>query len=244
VAFVPEVSERAPHATALWQIRARGSWHPRDVWSAAFSHATPSEIIAAVTAELDTAVTTDRGRELYIDRGIADDEDIIAVWETFRAANWHVTPAGFLAHAVSPDELVCVAYRDPRRVGRDDAWLATVGDPGGGRGHLWQAWFHSATPTRILRAFATAMTDPTPVTRDSDTLPASCRSFATPLHPPVTAPEHPAVPTPLDIARRQQLRASALHSVSVPRWSTSTTTHHQRPPAPAAAVGPATGPHR
>ncbi|WUH90338.1 DUF317 domain-containing protein [Streptomyces sp. NBC_00433] len=240
VAFVPEVSELMPDATALWQLRARDGWPLRDVWSAAFSDHTPPEILAAITAELDAAVTIDRGRELFLDRGIADDEDVAAVWETFRAANWHVTPAGFLAHAISPDELVCVAYRDPRRVGRGDAWRAVVADPGGGRRPLWEASFHSATPTRILRAFATAMTDPGPVSRDADLLTASCRPYATPIHPPASVPERPAVPTPLEVARRQRHQATAPRTVSVPRWSTSTATRQlPSPPPAAAAAGPA-----
>ncbi|WP_433892616.1 DUF317 domain-containing protein [Streptomyces sp. CA-111067] len=238
VAFVPETSELMPDATALWQIRAREDWPPRDVWSASFTDDTPPEIIAAITAELDTALTTDRGRELYLDRGIADDEDIAAVWETFRAANWNVTPAGFLAHAVSPDELAVVAYRDPRRVGRGDAWRAVVGDPGGGRRPLWEASFHSATPAWVLRVFAAAMTDPAPISRNGASLAVSCRSYAAPLHPPVPVPERPAVPTPLEVARRQQRQATPPRTVSVPRWSTSTATHQLPPPPspPAVAV--------
>lgn len=234
VAFVPEASELIPDATALWQIRARDGWPPREVWSAAFTDDTPPEIIAAVTAELDAAVTSDHGRELYIDRGIAHDEDPAAVWNTFQAANWQVTGSGFLARALSPDELVRVAYRDPRRVGRDEAWLATVHDPGGGRRPLWKAVFHSATPTPVVRAFAAALTDPAPVSREAEALTAACRPYATPLHPPTPAPQRAAVPTPRELAQRLRNRSPALQAVSVPRWSTSTTTRTITPAQPTA----------
>ncbi|WP_225847255.1 DUF317 domain-containing protein [Streptomyces sp. HPF1205] len=235
VAFVPEASELMPDATALWQIRARDGWPPREVWSAAFTDDTPPEIIAAVTAELDATVTADHGRERYIDRGITHDEDPAQVWEVFRAAKWQVTASGFLAHAQSSDELVRVAYRDPRRVGRDEAWLATVRDPGGARRPLWEAWFHSATPTRVVRAFAAALTDPAPVSREAESLTASCRPYATPLHPPAPVPQPAAVPTPLELAHRLRNRATALQAVSVPRWFTGTTTR-TIPPAPLATV--------
>lgn len=64
----------------------------------------------------------------------------------------------------------------------------------------------------------------------------ACRSYATPLHPSAPAPERPPVPTPLEVARRQQGRAPALRAVSVPRWSTSTTTQQLPPPPPAVAA--------
>lgn len=234
VAFVPESSELMPDTTALWQIRTRDGWPPREVWSAAFTDFTPPEIIAAVTAELDAAITTDQGQELYIDRGIAHDEDPARVWEVFRAASWKTAGSGFVARAESPDELVRVAYRDPRLVGRDQAWLATVSDPSDGIRPLWEAWFHSATPTRVVRAFAAALTDPTPISRDAHTLAVSCRPYTTPLHPPTPVPQPTAVPTPRELARRLRNRAPALRAVSVPRWSTSTTTHSLPPARPEA----------
>ncbi len=64
----------------------------------------------------------------------------------------------------------------------------------------------------------------------------ACRRNATLLRPPVSVPERPAVPTPLEVARRQQRRAPALRAVSVPRWSTSTATRHLPPPAPPVAA--------
>ncbi|MEC3997184.1 DUF317 domain-containing protein [Actinacidiphila sp. DG2A-62] len=235
IAFVPEVSELMPDATALWQIRAREGWPPRDVWSAALTDDTPPEIIAAITAALDAAVSNEPGRELYTDRGISHDADPAAVWEIFREAHWRVTAAGFLAHAESPDELVQVAYRNPRSVGRDRAWLATIADPEGNR-PLWEAWLHSATPTFVLRAFATALTDPTPIPRDVDMLAPSCRPYATPLLPAPPAVQT-AVPTPLELARRQPRRPSAPHARSIPRWSTSTRPASPMPTPTSASLG-------
>jgi hypothetical protein len=234
VAFVPEVSELMPDATDLWQIRAREGWPPRDVWSASFSDETPPEIIAGVTAELDAAISADAGRELYLDRGIAVDDDPASVWRTFETAGWDVTPSGFTARAVSPDGLVHLAYHDPRKVGRTAAWGAVIEEPDGG--WLWEARFHSATPTRVIRAFAAALTDPTPVSREATMVPAACRDYA--AFPRRQGAVAPAVPTPLEVFRHRRPRPASLGAVSIPRWSTTTRRQGQGSALPQPAAAP------
>ncbi|MGY4968364.1 DUF317 domain-containing protein [Streptomyces nigrescens] len=231
VAFIPEVSELIPDATALWQIRARNGHGEPSTWTAAFTDETPPEIIAGLTAALDADVThSGWGTDPYLTRD--DHPDV--VWNVMREAGWQVTADGLHVKATSPDRLASLAYRPPstfggRGVVRDEAWRATVRATPDARRTLWEADFHSATPAHLIAAFATALTNPDPLTRESATVPRSCRTYARPLHAPT-----PPTPTPLDVRRAHAARPRSVSTApSLLRWSTATRT----PSAAASTAG-------
>ncbi|MEH0507253.1 DUF317 domain-containing protein [Streptomyces scabiei] len=241
IAYVPEASELMPDATALWQIRCRTDLHAPPTWTAAFTDETPPEIVAAVTAALDADVTAGRWNdEPYRER----DDHPEMVWEVLRAARWQITVDGWHITATSPDRLARLEYRPPssfggHKVARDEAWRARILAAPDARRALWEADFHSATPAHLVAAFATALADPAPVSRERACVPRECHAHLRPLKPDASAaPRAVAAPTPRDLARARAARSPALPTASVPRWSTTT-----RPPAVAApAVTP--GPRR
>ncbi|MFJ9900701.1 DUF317 domain-containing protein [Streptomyces sp. NPDC091280] len=115
-------------------------------WYASFGARTPVEFIAAVTDALtdpaaDTAATPDP-------------------YDALVQAHW--TPTGTCKGLVSPDGTAFLQRSDDA-----SPWFATV--MVNGSRVVWQAHFGEHTPTRLMAAFATAMTDPTPVARILDT---------------------------------------------------------------------------
>ncbi|MGW2404080.1 DUF317 domain-containing protein [Streptomyces sp. NPDC001739] len=237
VAFIPEESEILPDSTALWQVRARTALYRQPVWTAAFTDETPPEIVAGLTAALDADVTNNtRERDRYLTRNDHPD----AVWEVMRTAGWHMAVDGLRVTATSPDGLASLTYRPPSTYGRhpvprSEAWRATVYPSADARRSLWEADFHSAAPAHLVVSFATALTNPAPLTRESATIPSQCRAYARPLHEP-SANRAPVAPTPLDIRRVHAARARSVRtSDSTLRWSTTS----QMRPAPASApAGP------
>ncbi|MGX1759881.1 DUF317 domain-containing protein [Streptomyces lydicus] len=232
VAFVPEESEILPDGSALWQVHARTGMFQAPLWTAAFTDETPPEIIAGLTAALDADVSDGSwGRHPYLTRN--DHPDV--VWDVMRTADWQVTVDGLRVKATSPDGLASFAYRPsslygPRPVPRGEAWRATVYTSPDARRPLWEADFHSATPAHLVASFATALTNPAPLTRESVMLPEECRAHARPLHEPITERASVA-PTPLDIRRVQAARTRSIRtSDSTLRWSTTSQN-------PAAAAG-------
>ncbi|MFB7270736.1 DUF317 domain-containing protein [Streptomyces sp. NPDC056244] len=232
VAYLPEVSELMPDATALWQIRARTDHTTSPLWTAAFTDETPPEIVAAVTTQLNADVSASTAKAAaHLQRNDHPD----TVWDVLRAADWRISVAGWHVEAHSPDTLVSLAYRPPvrtdgRGVPRDEAWRATIVATPGARRALWEADFHSATPAHVVAAFARGLVDPAPLSREQDTVPDACRSHARPVTAP--EPERSASirhrPTPLDVARARLVRPPAV-TTSVPRWSTSTLPGAQLP---------------
>ncbi|MDT0268573.1 DUF317 domain-containing protein [Streptomyces sp. DSM 44915] len=146
--------------TRAWHLDARAcSGAPwGGPWSAHFTSDTPTELVAAVTNALrhDACHDASAGTE-HTD-----------IWQTLRAARWHLAQPGRAQRALSPDGLVEIEYpADGALVPPRDAWRITTSRPQDLSNPLWTAAFHEATPTALLRAFTQALTTHRPVTRHS-----------------------------------------------------------------------------
>ncbi|MFJ5726053.1 DUF317 domain-containing protein [Streptomyces sp. NPDC093149] len=107
-----------------------------------------------------------------------------------------------------------------------------------GRTRGWSRWYATAsthTPTELVTAITSAVSDPAPLLRWQQQMSGTLRRHA--QLTPVTPPRPPA-PTPLDVVRRNaERRPPSLGTVSVPRWSTST---QPATPAPTTPVSRST----
>lgn len=182
IAVVPYPSKLVPHATALWQIRARKGLDGPWLWTAAFSDDTPPELIAALAGAVNEDLAEGHeGRQ----RCLYGNDRPHAVWDILHEAGWYVSADGWHHEATSPDGLVHFCYRSPGARGRrplacGEAWrIAVLPTPGATR-PLWEADFHSATPAHLIAAFTEALVDPRPLTRQTDTVPHAARAFTRP----------------------------------------------------------------
>ncbi|MEF9902116.1 DUF317 domain-containing protein [Streptomyces sp. P9-A2] len=130
---------------ARWRLRAE----PTDTdpgWYAEFGELVPAEVLSAVTDALVTPSTVDPRDPL-----VAAD-----------AAGWLIDARG----AASSPDAACRVERRPERHATV-SWHVEAHEPGHGfRGlQLWHAWFDTQTPTRLVKAFVTALADPAPLQR-------------------------------------------------------------------------------
>ncbi|WP_433888530.1 DUF317 domain-containing protein [Streptomyces sp. CA-111067] len=187
----------------LWKIGAAEDAVSAPRWTATFNHVTPAEIVAGLTTALEhdySEATQSEGRflaggSLYWADGIQPLID----------AGWSPGAAEYgTVEVLSPDRQAG-AFIDNRHSSSDEAVTLWAGPPGWGT--RAEAVFSSRTPSHLIAATATTMTDPAPVIREGHAISRSMehRVTLTPLHPPT--PAAPRAPTPLDVRRTQAARA-------------------------------------
>ncbi len=187
VAFLPEASDVLFDATTVWQIRGRAAPGQKWLWTAALTEGTPPEFIGAVAKAIDRDLASgEQGQQRVLVGG--DDNHPDLIWNRLREADWYITASGWHVHGTSPDGLARISYRPAgikRRIPSDQAWRVTVSRDGHVMHALWEADFHNAVPVHLIVAFADALTDPAPLTRNSRDIPESSHAFATPrINPP------------------------------------------------------------
>lgn len=158
--LMPRVLLSSPDQKALLRLDPdpEGQWWTlhhapspgQPAWYASFGGHTPVELIAAVT---DTLTDPDPAAKAPSDP-----------YEPLRQAAW--TPSAGAPGFVSPDGTAYV-----QRLGSEEepgAWFITSTLIQGNR-RVWQARFGERTPTHLVAAFTTALTDPSPVLRTAGT---------------------------------------------------------------------------
>lgn len=224
IGFMPEGDD-----DALWKIAAYQHQFARPQWAAAFSSDAPTELVTALTAALVDSYQKDGDSFLWGGLGRADDPH--PVLAPLADADWAVTDDWWRREMTAPDGLAGAWYRrgaldpDAELTSNDTRWGLWGGPPRVG----WYAVFSTHTPATLISAVANAVVDPEPALRWSGGL-----SLMTRAHARIT-PVRPPTPTPRDIARTHARSAPALRTVSVPRWST-TSTPSARLPGPARAA--------
>jgi len=150
----------------LWMINtARGPMHPSHWW-ASFSAGTPSEIVAALTAQLSLDLAGGRQQAVL---GTADSELVLS---PLRNAGWIESPSNVSTDAaprlVSPDGLAAVerSIGIPKlgEVGHGarSEWRLTGGVPDAS----WSATFTAEVPSHLLAIVARRIASASPVFRD------------------------------------------------------------------------------
>ncbi|GAA4947636.1 DUF317 domain-containing protein [Yinghuangia aomiensis] len=224
-AFLPEGDD-----LGLWQVVVAAGSMPMHLplWKAVFDDGIPAEAVAAFTTALaaDLAAEHDgpEGRPfLYAPFGATPG------WYPLGEAGWHSTADTHQAQFRSPDgqaELVCnrgaLTYAGEMGAG-PYAWELNVGS-----GRIVEtATFTSGTPTHLIAAFTSALTNPTPVIRNRASLARRHLAHLTvrPVEPAAALPAPP---------RRGPAAAVALPPGRFP----TPTSGPPLPPAPAATPAP------
>lgn len=195
--------------SAWWRLRAE----PTDTepgWYAEFGERVPAEVLAGFTDAL-----------------IAPPPHQHDPWQPVTSASWHRDPDG-TAH--SPDSMCRIELRPLSEFSARPSWHVDTrqqgyGHPDGPR--IWHAYFDSSTPTHLVTAFVTALTDTAPLQRAmyEHTVHYSAVHEPSPLTPQQVVDAHT---TRLD-ALRAQARAAR-------RRQRPTTA---KPPAPTSTARPA-----
>ncbi|MCM1967982.1 DUF317 domain-containing protein [Streptomyces sp. G1] len=206
--------------STLWKITAHTDPFGSPRWLATFDDNTPTELVTAFTTALaenyrNTPDVALRG-EASNSRG----------FQPLGDAGWKAEHGPRLSIATSPDGLAEVTYfsgllnHEEEVNGYKERWTAAGGHEG--YDSRWTASFSTHTPTHLIAATMTALTDPTPVERNERHIPQRNRGAAriTPVNPPV--------PSPLDVRQTAAARARSV----IPRPIT-------RPLAPVAGAGAA-----
>ncbi|WP_329025817.1 DUF317 domain-containing protein [Streptomyces sp. NBC_00690] len=221
IGYLPEDDD-----DALWKIAAYQHQFARPQWAAAFSSDAPTELVAAFTTAL--VHSYQQNDDSFLRGGIGQYSDPQPVLAPLADADWAVTNERWPQEMTAPDGLAGAWHQrgsldpDAELTSNATRWGLWGGPPRVG----WYAVFSTHTPTAFITTTATALVDPEPVLRWSGAL-----SLMTRAHAQIT-PVRPPAPTPRDLARIYQRKPPALHTVSVPRWST-TSTPSARLPGPA-----------
>ncbi|GAA2254703.1 DUF317 domain-containing protein [Streptomyces amakusaensis] len=211
IGYLPEGDD-----DALWKIAAYQSPFEAPRWAAAFSSDCPTEFVTAFTSAL-VPLHEPEGNA-FLTGGIGPRlHPVFPVLKPLLDAGWKLPQTWRHPELRSPDGLAG-AWFD--RSSLDPAGELTSnhtrwGMWGGSSYGRWYAVFSTGTPTRLITATAAAVADPTPVLRWPGELSRMTRARAT------ITPVRPPAPTPLEMARARR-PVSALRTITVPRWSTST----------------------
>ncbi|MER5215359.1 DUF317 domain-containing protein [Streptomyces sp. NPDC002838] len=133
--------------SAWWRLRAEAT-DTEPSWYAEFGELVPAEILAGVT---DTLIAP-------------PPQEQPDPWQAVISAGWLLGPPG---KAHSPDAM---CHIELRLLDHHDTWSWHIETREEGHGHpvgprIWHAWFDSRTPSHLVTAFVTALTDTGPLQR-------------------------------------------------------------------------------
>ncbi|MFJ7096778.1 DUF317 domain-containing protein [Streptomyces mirabilis] len=190
----------------LWKITAAEDAVSAPRWTATFNHVTPAEIVAGLTTALahDYAEADGNGRflanpSLYWADAVRPLTD--AGWARDGAAERGTV------EIIAPDGQAGVLIDNRLSDWDDETVTLWAGPPGSGT--RAEAVFTARTPSHLIAATATAMTDPAPVIRERHQVDRKVEHLVTVTHVGPPAPQNSRAPTPLDV--RRTAVAQAIH---------------------------------
>jgi hypothetical protein len=133
--------------SAWWRLRAEPT-EAEPGWYAEFGELVPAEVLGSVT---DTLVSPPPRKQPDL-------------WDVLASAGW-LPDAQNAAH--SPDAM-CHLEQRPADGHRSPFWHIETYEPGHGTPigrRIWHAWFDGRTPSHLVTAFVTALTDTDPLQR-------------------------------------------------------------------------------
>ncbi|MFR9723973.1 DUF317 domain-containing protein [Streptomyces sp. MS19] len=201
--FVPEGED-----DALWRITAYIDPYGTPAWAASFSEGMPTEIVTAFTSMLAQSIRAPESVAVGAGRFTALQPLLDRGWT-------HQAPADGMVHLAAPDKQAQLTFaKGPLQfadelLGRRPRWHLW-GGPKTGPGQ-WYAEATTGTPTPLLTALTTSLSDPEPLLRWRAELLPGLRQYARPLRPR---------PTPLALAHAAA-RPRPAPRRSVVRWTTS-----------------------
>ncbi|MGW6742806.1 DUF317 domain-containing protein [Streptomyces sp. NPDC055025] len=210
----------------LWRITAYKDPFGLPAWGACFNDSCPTEFVRAFTTALADAY--EQGPDTYLAAphpGSTSRDPFLAV-EPLINRGWQMDLPHWGTFAIrADDDLAGLEFTTGRLDPEAELTKLTTRTA---RWHLWAgtsidrpAWYATAstdTPVALIKAVTECVSDPAPLPRwREDTYSYAQGAQLTPVIPPRTA-----APTPLDVQRAASRRPTALTTLSVPRWSTTT----------------------
>ncbi|MFF2657349.1 DUF317 domain-containing protein [Kitasatospora sp. NPDC058032] len=156
----------------------------RLAWTAEFTGAVPPEIASAWLDSLTDSLAADIDLGTGASFGPGPGASIGDALRPLTSAGWNVHTDDADLHLVAPDGhttarithgLLTPATTTDRALAHTAHWGASV-DCAGAPGHRWRAAVSSLTPLHLVGALAVAVTDPAPVPRRLDRIPAQYRA--------------------------------------------------------------------
>ncbi|MFB6991363.1 DUF317 domain-containing protein [Streptomyces sp. NPDC056178] len=224
----------------LWRITAYRDPFAQPHWGVCFNDQAPTEFVTSFTTALAQLYTD--GPDAYLYRPAKHDpsQSWFSAVVPLMQRGWQLQPRRWgVTEVQAPDGMAGLEFSagplapETELTTLEARWLLRGGPEG------WSRWYATAsthTPTELVTAITTAVSDPAPLPRWQQQMSGTLRCHAqlTPVTPP-----KPPTPTPLDVVRRNaDRRPPSLGTVSVPRWSTSTQPATPAPTAPVSRPAP------